>query len=384
MEIWLSVSVDGKTRSASFTEYRLRNVDGNCKQNLQLPRSGSAKARRAAEEFRASKGDFLLVDGGMRLQLNLKIHSFGGISSQAKTVLLERGTSSNTLLDFITRYESKYFERPSENDLALLNNPSRSQQTLAITPSTGPDPDFKEDNQSSSITVAPHKQIADFLLNGDFNSISLNADFKSFHNGFLGLYSEYCSHYLQNPVGRSIVQTEVTTNSFGIEYETQIGEPTVVYIEARYADRFDAYFNKSMSGGEALELLNGLIFGGMSSIRQFGEEMVANNLYLRELINRRCTHKDVEIIYQNLYQRANGLQPVFKNSAGSVVESETTAAAPVSINCWDTNGNGLNDSNEDRNRDGYFDLADCQDPSVAPGIICLDPTTGAPVPCSFP
>lgn len=40
--------------------------------------------------------------------------------------------------------------------------------------------------------------------------------------------------------------------------------------------------------------------------------------------------------------------------------SRSGAPGPASISCWDTNRNGRNDSFEDRNGDGHWDLLDCQ------------------------
>ena len=39
------------------------------------------------------------------------------------------------------------------------------------------------------------------------------------------------------------------------------------------------------------------------------------------------------------------------------------------LSCWDLNGNGLADENEDRNRDGVVDAQDCQGPSGSSGQI---------------
>lgn len=37
------------------------------------------------------------------------------------------------------------------------------------------------------------------------------------------------------------------------------------------------------------------------------------------------------------------------------------------LNCWDTNGNGIGDGDEDKNRDGMYDAADCQGPAGPQG-----------------
>ncbi len=43
------------------------------------------------------------------------------------------------------------------------------------------------------------------------------------------------------------------------------------------------------------------------------------------------------------------------------------AAGANGINCWDTNGNGMNDPAEDTNGDGVWDATDCRGPRGAPG-----------------
>ena len=54
------------------------------------------------------------------------------------------------------------------------------------------------------------------------------------------------------------------------------------------------------------------------------------------------------------------------NGDGLYNAADCQGATATCFNCWDTNGNGLNDENEDANGDGLYNTADCPVPGVGP------------------
>ena len=108
------------------------------------------------------------------------------------------------------------------------------------------------------------------------------------------------------------------------------------------------------------------------------------NLSVNSSINNISGSSNLNSVPYSLHATTVANYPAAGNSDGDILVWSASSgewiaqsiSSTAGINCWDTNGNGVNDSSEDTNNDGAWNALDCAGADGADGTNGTDGTNG--------
>lgn len=149
-------------------------------------------------------------------------------------------------------------------------------------------------------------------------AFSILEDYDSFYRfyyySFIGIYSDHCSGFIKDPVGREIKTIRKRVDSSGtVIDEENFGPPRKILIEREYANAFDQYYGPVQRWANMKVL--GLMASGQQQSPFLNAQVTAgffmdNHSKLEEHIQGNCTDDLVQTIYTNMYNYTYGQPPI--------------------------------------------------------------------------
>ena len=154
--------------------------------------------------------------------------------------------------------------------------------------------------------------ILEEILRGDFDAIG-GEELMEFHNLFLNEYSDQYAASIQDP--RTFVHSlyDVETDEFGIETKTERGKAYIVTVDARFAEKYEEFANRTQLG-DLIQLLSDMRADPKRTVQNRVGKMLADSEYLTTSVRERSA-QDLERIQENLYRVTNWLAPLNDRSS---------------------------------------------------------------------
>lgn len=161
---------------------------------------------------------------------------------------------------------------------------------------------------SPLVSAYDYSVIIDHLSSGKLGPINTNSGFRIFHNDFIKLYSKHCRSQISDYEIRSISINTVRTNAYGYTDEEK-SAPTNVYIEKKYLEKFESYFQTNFQA-EKINVFGQLLSKGVDGLQESKSTMLRNDKILIEFLKNKCSSEKVKIVYENLYRKTHNLYSV--------------------------------------------------------------------------
>ena len=165
-----------------------------------------------------------------------------------------------------------------------------------------------------------------------------------FHNDFLEVLSDVCNEdkscceFIENPKTFDIKNIETRYNSEGfVVSQEQIGETYRVFIDHRYADRFDSFYKLNQVWGATKIIERSMkqmtAMGRSQAIFKVAESFIYDRNLIKKFLNEnKCRDKKMQTVYENLDRYYNRKPPLTLNGkTKETTEIITTSESPLKI-----------------------------------------------------
>lgn len=145
------------------------------------------------------------------------------------------------------------------------------------------------------------------LLRGNADALG-GEELMSFHQGFLDVYSDLRADSIQDPVSFIHITEEVTTDAFGSETRTPFGEPYQVFVERRFAPKYEEFDGRPLLE-EFYEFMAKALTDSEALVKDTMAELLADRRYLTARIEE-SSDEELERVFENLYRVTNHFAPI--------------------------------------------------------------------------
>ncbi len=148
------------------------------------------------------------------------------------------------------------------------------------------------------------------LIDGQFDRVAIDSDFRSLYVGYIQAYSDMCKDYIKNPTTIEHVYTQKEVDGYGITLNKETTRYRVTMETNALANYEKYYNNQSDSGRAAISVFSSLLKGGKGLGGAAGRSLSVKNTAEAFVKIGKCQSPTQQRFAENLLRRASEQMPL--------------------------------------------------------------------------